>query len=191
MTSIDNKENWRIFVAIPLPVQPVKEALAAWSAGMKDRLEFSKWVDSRDYHITVQFLGDTSAELVPEICDHLTEKTKGTGPIHLQAQGCGIFGRPALPRVLWAGVDGELSKLGNLQKIVAESNRKFGFVPEDRPYNPHITLARKYREGHRLPPGLLEKDRPEFGAWDADALVIYRTRMRHLPMYEEVGRIPL
>lgn len=191
MTSNDINENWRIFVAVPLPAQPVKEALAAWSAGMKSRLEFSKWVDSRDYHITVQFLGDTTAGLVAEIRDHLAENAKGIGPIHLQAQGCGVFGRPANPRVLWAGVGGEMKKLEELQKVVAESNRKFGFVPEDRPYRPHITVARKYREDRRLPQGLLDGDRPEFGAWNADALVIYRTRMHQTPMYEEVGRFPL
>lgn len=186
----EKDEMWRIFVAIPLPV-PIKEALSAWCGEHKNRLAFAKWVDPEDYHITVQFLGDTPPNRVGEIGAGLSEATAAISPFSLEARRCGHFGRPAAPRVLWAGVEGALEPLRELQSRVVAANGKLGFTPEDRPYHPHITLARKYKEGSRFDPAILKDQAPEFGAWTVEAMVIYRTRMRMTPMYEEVARIPI
>ncbi|WMT42096.1 2'-5' RNA ligase family protein [Paenibacillus sp. D2_2] len=52
-------ENWRLFIAIPIP-SAVKQVIADWCEEQRDQLSFRKWVHQEDYHITVQFLGDTS-----------------------------------------------------------------------------------------------------------------------------------
>ena len=185
----EKDEMWRIFVAIPLPVQ-IKEALSAWCGEHKNRLAFAKWVYPEDYHITVQFLGDTPPNRVGEIGERLSEAAEGIRSFSLEARTCGHFGRPAAPRVLWAGVEGALEPLRELQQRVVAANEKLGYIPEDRPYHPHITLARKYKEGGRFDPAVLKDQTPGFGAWTVEAMVIYRTRMRMTPMYEEVARIP-
>ncbi|WP_334073601.1 MULTISPECIES: RNA 2',3'-cyclic phosphodiesterase [Paenibacillus] len=186
----EKDEMWRIFVAIPLPV-PIKEALSAWCGDYKNRLAFSKWVYPEDYHITVQFLGDTPPDRIEKIRDGLSEAAAGIRPFSLEFRNCGHFGRPSAPRVLWAGVEGDLEPLRELQNRVVVANKQLGYIPEDRSYNPHITLARKYKEGGRFDPAILKEKVPEFGAWTVDAMVIYRTRMRMTPMYEEVARIAL
>ncbi|RCX20537.1 2'-5' RNA ligase [Fontibacillus phaseoli] len=183
-------ESWRIFIAIPLP-EAIKQALSQWTEKQKGALEFVKWVNPADYHITVQFLGDVPRNRIDAIKQRLAETAKGLNGFCLHAKEIGIFGRASNPRVLWAGLDGELDKLQSLQRSVAEANRDLGFLPEDRPYNPHITLARKYKEERKLGPEPLNANPPDFGEWAVDAIVVYRTRMGKTPMYEEVFRAPL
>jgi 2'-5' RNA ligase len=44
--------------------------------------------------------------------------------------------------VLWAGLAGDLAALGDLQRAVTDATRPLGFVPEERPFAPHLTLGR-------------------------------------------------
>lgn len=180
-----NEEKWRLFIAIPLP-QEVKYKLEEWCSEQKTRLDFKKWVHTEDYHITVQFLGDLAPGRLDELLAALTRAAKGIGPLEMEAAGIGSFGRPASPSVLWAGVRGEVAGLESLHSRVTSENRALGFVPEERRFSPHITLARKFREGARLDPAVLQTQ-PDFGRWTADRLVIYRTHMHKRPMYEVVG----
>ncbi|WP_068787076.1 RNA 2',3'-cyclic phosphodiesterase [Paenibacillus phocaensis] len=180
-----NEEKWRLFIAVPLP-QEIKQKLDAWCKEQTARLQFKKWVHAGDYHITVQFLGDTSPGRLDDLTASIEQAAKGAAPLSLEAAGIGTFGRPASPSVLWAGVRGEVAGLERLHGRVTSENRALGFVPEERRFSPHITLARKYREGARLDPQALQV-LPEFGTWTADRLVIYRTHMHERPMYEVVG----
>ena len=181
-----NEDKWRLFIAVLLPPE-IKQKLETWCSEQKTRLDFKKWVHTEDYHITVQFLGDTAPGRLDELLAALTRAAKGIiGPLEMEAAGIGTFGRPASPSVLWAGVRGEVAGLESLHSRVTSENRALGFVPEERRFSPHITLARKFREGARLDPAVLQTQ-PDFGRWKADRLVIYRTHMHKRPMYEVVG----
>lgn len=187
LSNVGNVEKWRIFIAVPIPTD-IKLALADWCDERREEFRFQRWVHREDYHITMQFLGDTSPDRVDEIGAAIKRVISGIRPFSIEARGCGTFGRPDQPRVLWAGVDGEIRSLQQLQNNITQENRKLGFIPEDRPYRPHITLARKYREGSRFAADITELS-PRFGSWTVDALVIYRTQMNRQPMYEQIASI--
>lgn len=89
-------EKWRLFIAVPLPDE-VKNRLNDWCQKRQDELKFRKWVHPADYHITVQFLGDTPSSRVQAILEGLREAVSGIEPFQLEAAGIGAFGRPAQP----------------------------------------------------------------------------------------------
>lgn len=181
---------WRLFVAVPLPAS-VKDEMNAWVGGQREGLHFRKWVHPQDYHITIQFLGDTPANRIDELQESLKGAVCGVKPFELEAAGLGSFGRPASPSILWAGVRGDLSSLARLQDQVTKANQAMGYIPEERSFHPHITIARKYRENMRMNRELIQSDFPVFGGWMADSLVVYRTHMQKDPMYEPVVTISL
>ena len=185
-----NDEKWRLFIAVPLPLE-VKQKLEAWCREQQAFLPFKKWVHAGDYHITVQYLGDTSPKRLDEITASNERSAKGATPFGLQAMGIGTFGRPSSPSVLWAGVRGEVTELESLYSKVTSENRSLGFEPEERRFSPHITLARKFREETQIDPQSLQALSADFGHWTADRLVIYRTHMHERPMYEVVGTAEL
>lgn len=64
--------------------------------------------------------------------------------------------------------------------------QSFGFAPEDRPYRPHITIARKFQGNEKF--SLDEIGRgPDPIQWNVQELVLFRTNLQSIPMYETVG----
>jgi 2'-5' RNA ligase len=125
----------RLFIGIPLaPV--VVEELASLAERLKSPSDGLRWSAPAGWHITLQFLGKTTTEqyacLVPAL------RQIRLSPFAVQLEPPGFFDRAG---VFFAGV-GLSPRLVRLQELVVAATRPCGFVPEDRPYLPHITLAR-------------------------------------------------
>ena len=60
----------------------------------------------------------------------------------LSIHSLGAFPCLTAPRVLWAGVQGDLAPLLKLQTMLEVSLAARGFPKETRPFSPHLTLAR-------------------------------------------------
>ncbi|WP_028608792.1 RNA 2',3'-cyclic phosphodiesterase [Paenibacillus harenae] len=184
------EQTMRLFAAVPLPGTIAGE-LEEWARKQKSRLSFRKWVHPQDYHITLQFLGDTPASKTAALQTALGG-VRG-GAFRLSLNGAGTFGSPNAPRVLWAGVAGELERLIALHSAVANATGPLGFALEERPYAPHITLARTFSSGNAsapMPEGATA-DAPSGMQWEADRFVLMRTHMHASPMYEVIGEFPL
>ncbi|ANS74257.1 hypothetical protein AWM70_06390 [Paenibacillus yonginensis] len=180
---------WRVFAAVPLPGS-IKQRLAAWCKEEQSKHRFKKWVYHEDFHITVQFLGDINPAKVPEIQQALTTAATGITPFPVKLAGTGIFGRPVQPRVLWAAIREGNKELERLHAAVTANLAPLGFIPEERPYSPHVTLARQFLPGQLEAGANLQAVETEFGSWKADSVVLYRTRMGRQPMYEGVAEAP-
>ncbi|OKP82003.1 hypothetical protein A3844_24410 [Paenibacillus helianthi] len=188
----------RLFIAVNLPSLLCK-SLGKECSSLSATLNFAKWTHSEDYHITLQFLGDTPKPLIPDLLEALKEVSSTCKPFQLHLTEWGAFGRLEAPKVLWAGVSGEMDKLADLQKRVISATRPLGFIPEAREFKPHLTLARKYRD--TLPFSLerlsdlraqlpdVEEDIGTAG-WTVDGFLVYATRMHAIPMYEMIEKLP-
>ncbi|WP_054956585.1 RNA 2',3'-cyclic phosphodiesterase [Paenibacillus dakarensis] len=186
MHAANTEADMRLFIAVPLP-QVVSEHIQRWSQEIGKQMLFRKWVHPQDYHITVQFLGDVKSKNVDSILSSLQAAVVKQQTIELSLQGAGVFGLSSAPRVLWAGIAGETEKLGKLQQAVTTAMLPLGFKPEDRPYRPHITVARKYKGGSIA--AELINTGPEPVSWTTDKLVLFRTHMHSSPMYEILGEV--
>ncbi|HXG41345.1 MAG TPA: RNA 2',3'-cyclic phosphodiesterase [Dehalococcoidia bacterium] len=133
---------WRLFVALELP-PPVLEALASVQAALKAQgLEGLRWVRPQGIHLTLKFLGETPSSRLDELLRALEEAAAGTGPLRLSLAGLGTFAGRRGPRVLWVGLQGDLQRLAGLQRRVEENMSRLRFPREERPFSPHLTLAR-------------------------------------------------
>ncbi|MGN0046986.1 MAG: RNA 2',3'-cyclic phosphodiesterase [Eggerthellaceae bacterium] len=128
----------RTFIALELPEEfayEVAELSRSLSHGVKGR--FMK----RDtYHLTLAFLGDTTAEGVSAACDVL-DSLEGRGVIPLIPNGLGKFGRSA-DATLWLGLS-ERSELMSLAEDVRAGLQAQNAWFDPKPFKPHITLARR------------------------------------------------
>lgn len=189
----------RLFIAIPLP-QEEKKRLLPWMDEAQRLLPFKRWVHPEDLHITLQFLGEASAALLPQIKERLAGIGGETSPFSLTLTGTGTFGRRDFPRVLWAGLGGDLKSLTLLHDQIIPAMKELRFHPEERPYSPHLTLARHYKEEATPYPLLLERDGflPPFPAsqehplpFPVKEITLFRTHFGKSPMYETVAAFPL
>ena len=99
------------------------------------------WGRTEGIHLTLKFLGDVDAILIPEITEDLSRTDIPVCHINLCTTGCGAFPNFRKPRVLWIGVDGGESLL-ELQKSIDTRLSEFGFPPERRRFHPHLTVGR-------------------------------------------------
>lgn len=124
----------RLFVAVDLP-NAVKDQLEA----LRTPVPGARWVSRDQMHLTLFFVGET--ERVSAVKAAL--QPVHAAPFDLLLSGVGRFpaGSRRPPRVLWAGFAPQPALLA-LQAQVAAALTALGFPPDDRPYTPHLTLAR-------------------------------------------------
>lgn len=135
-------EQIRSFIAIELPDE-IKGSLARLRRELeRDEHTFIKWVGPGAIHLTLKFLGNISSKQVTQITKAIEEAARGISPFHLELAKLGAFPNMKQPRVLWVGIGGELDKLLGLQQNVDSTLTPLGFAREERPFAPHLTLAR-------------------------------------------------
>lgn len=131
----------RLFVGIEVP-EPSRREVRRRVDGVRDRLPRARWVGFDNVHLTLLFLGETAEAEVPALATKLREVFSRYPPLDLRLASGGTFptNRPA--RVVWVGVDAP-EDLTTLQADITQAAvEALGFEPEDRPYHPHVTLAR-------------------------------------------------
>ncbi|KEQ23969.1 RNA 2',3'-cyclic phosphodiesterase [Paenibacillus tyrfis] len=182
----------RLFIAVPAP-QAVIASAESWVLRLKDRFAFARWVHPQDLHLTLQFLGDVARDRIDRIAESVGQAAESTAPFSLHFQGLGVFGKPNAPSVLWAGVQGEVEKLGQLQRRIEDAMKTLGFAAENRPYKPHLTLARKFTGPVGSHTAMLDVALPDEWqtSWLVKEAVLYRSRLGSRPMYERIASFPL
>lgn len=125
----------RLFIGIPLPDDLVHQ-LSALSVRLQSKNDGLRWSNPESWHITLQFLGSTE----PERYNCITTQLRNLrhAPIPIELDDLGFFDRVG---VFFAGVSPTPGLL-SLQQRVTAATAPCGFIPETRPYHPHITLAR-------------------------------------------------
>ena len=101
-----------------------------------------RWVDPEAIHLTLKFLGDIDPALVEDVLLAMEQAASGSLPFHLHLNGLGVFPNQRQPRVLWAGLGGDLDVLGALQEKLETAMYGLNFPRERRTFSPHLTLGR-------------------------------------------------
>ena len=133
----------RLFIGIPLDAIVVAE-LAALAERWRAPSDGLRWSPPVGWHITLQFLGSTKLE--QKDCVTAALRRIRHAPFAIQLDPPGFFDRAG---VFFAGVQLSPELVALQQKVIAATT-PCGFVPEDRPYHPHITLARRRGAGAAL-----------------------------------------
>jgi len=104
-----------------------------------------KFVEPKNLHITMKFLGDVSEDRVNGIEDAISGAVKalkdsGSKPFKVSVEGLGYFGVPSHIKTLWVDT-GEGHE--ELVKLVGAMNAALDHIrKDDRKPKPHITLGR-------------------------------------------------
>jgi 2'-5' RNA ligase len=104
------------------------------------------WVTAERLHVTVRFIGHCNDVVGARIRGEL-EPSLPVRPFALAIQHLGAFPPKGTPRVIWAGLTGDLAALHAVERAVTERLTRVGIPPEDRPYSPHLTLGRVKEPG--------------------------------------------
>jgi 2'-5' RNA ligase len=174
----------RLFVALDIDTA-IRDRITEFREKMKAVAPRVRWVGPETFHVTLQFLGETSK--VDEIKSALA--TAKSGPVMLIFRGAGFFPTPQRARVFWVGIESD-EHLQTLVNRVGDTLAPLGFKREQEVYHPHLTLAREgsgrpqSKPGDRPAPGLQQvrtkleaMPLPEFGTMTAHEFILYQSTL--------------
>jgi 2'-5' RNA ligase len=189
--------NRRLFVALD-PPEPVRRRLAALAVELRRAAgraaDEIRWVEPEKIHLTVQFLGAVPEERVPAVEEAVRAAAAAARPLSLAVRGAGGFPNARRPRVVWAGLAGDVAPLAALAEDLGRRLAPLGFPPEERAFSPHLTLGRaRDRRGAPGMAGALARVAHGDGApWRAAELVLIESHLSPKgPRYEPVARFAL
>lgn len=177
-------ETLRLFAALELPPRVLAQLAAlaeTLQAGApKDAV---RWVRPEGVHLTLKFYGEVETKRLRELQAVLTEAATSADPLTFTLAGVGAFPNLMRPRVIWAGLAGDMAALKRLQAAVESASVRLGFAPEDKPFNPHLTLGRvnqplRPQEHGRLARVLEQAQTPPGEPFTLDALSLMRSELR-------------
>lgn len=130
----------RLFVAVDVP-QAVMDQLSVVVAPYRNRIPGARWTRGEGWHVTLKFLGATWPRLMENVRGAVTQAASETAPFESALTVVGAFPSAARARVLWAGMSDPEGRFPALAKLLNELLAEH-FEPEERPFSPHLTLAR-------------------------------------------------
>ncbi len=133
----------RVFCAIELPAE-VRARAVEHIARLRSVVPEvrASWERTEKLHITLKFLGEIAQDRAEALSGVASSATRNTPPFILALSGAGAFPPRGNPRILWLGIDDSSGALARLQSRLEEECESAGFAREERPFHPHLTLAR-------------------------------------------------
>jgi 2'-5' RNA ligase len=135
----------RLFIAINIPESLEKKIEDLLEQLRKDPSDI-KWVNPKDIHITLKFLGEVGQEDVERLKQSLRDIAERFKRFDVELSGVGGFPDRRYPRVIWIGVRaGET--LQALAREIEEAAFGIGIPKEARKFKAHLTLGRVRSKG--------------------------------------------
>jgi 2'-5' RNA ligase len=184
----------RAFFGLPVP-EAQRKQLDVYLAACAAKAPEFRWTPASNLHLTVRFVGYVESSVVEGIADHLAELRlagleRPLPGFEIEIGEVGTFKRGQLVRVVWLQVRAGAEPACELAAQVEAECGRAGLVPEARPFQPHLTLARARARDGAVLPSLLAP--PDLLPWHADELILYNSHLsRAGSVYEPLRRIRL
>ncbi|NTV48815.1 MAG: RNA 2',3'-cyclic phosphodiesterase [Geobacteraceae bacterium] len=170
----------RLFIAIEIPDE-LKKKISCLHVDIPG----ARWVPAEQIHLTLAFLGEVEEGAVELL---KTELALIHSPeFKLCFSGTGCFPGRHRPRVLWIGVEPH-PHLKKLAAMVREAVLACGIPQEERPFSPHITLARlKFPASRESGAFLDQPEKPKFTPFRVREFTLFQSRLTsqgavHIPI---------
>jgi RNA 2',3'-cyclic 3'-phosphodiesterase len=167
----------RLFVALEIP-STVRNNLAEFLKQLRALAPQPRWARPENLHVTLKFIGEVLPEKLGAIRAALAE-VHSESAVWIDFRGLGFFPDETRPRVFWVGMNAS-PNLKTLATDIDDSTQKLGIPRGQRPFLPHLTLARL--EPPRLPEklraALQENAAREFGSLRTNRFHLIESKLK-------------
>ncbi|MCI0639818.1 MAG: RNA 2',3'-cyclic phosphodiesterase [Gemmataceae bacterium] len=132
----------RTFIALDTG-KAIRDRLASLQGTLAQSGAEVKWVEKKNLHLTLLFLGEVEDRELIDVCRAVADVAGRHKPIELCIERAGCFPNPRRPRVLWVGVGKGAQEVCALHDDLEKPLLELGcYRREERQYTPHLTLGR-------------------------------------------------
>jgi len=166
----------RLFIGIPIYSETVFQVGETWKTNEKLNPEMLKWVNPKNWHVTLIFLGNTSVTAIPQLQTLIEHSFADIQAFRTNLRGMGVFPNSNSPKVLWLGIE-NLVALVPAQISLVELLKQNGFPLDNKPLKPHLTLARIKNSANRMAiDALIDRYQNfDFGSVIISTIVLYES----------------
>jgi 2'-5' RNA ligase len=167
----------RLFIAIEIP-QAIRSAFVSVLKEFRAIAPQVKWVRAENLHVTLKFLGETDSAKFGAL-QNVFSAIRSAEPVNVEFRGLGFFPNEKRPRVFWAGMEAS-ANLKGLAADIDQAAHRLGFPLEDRPFTPHLTLARFQPPGipSKLLQAIREKSEQVFGSLRTSEIHLVESKLK-------------
>lgn len=182
----------RTFIAVEVP-DAVKVRIAELENSLKGTGTDIKWVEPGNIHITMKFLGNIEPDQSAVVRDGLCAALDTIGPFDLKLERVGAFPDLNRPRVFWVSVDEGRDALTAMQHRIESELHRRGFVREERPFSPHLTIGRvRSPKGLAKLTGLIETTSFETDLFAVSRVAVVKSELKpDGPVYTVIDHVDL
>lgn len=196
----------RAFLAVEVSDE-IRTAILQVQHDIKERLaaHLSKeiriaWGQRDSFHLTMRFLGDMEKERIDPLREAMAKIRQSHPTIQIPLERIQAFPNVLKPRVLWVGpseswLQSEPAKrLVEFHQAIEACCHSFGFASDEKPFSPHLTLAR-IKTGERLVGPLLAQSgvyerSVSLGTMAVGPVVLIKSQLRPTgPVYTKLWEV--
>ncbi len=178
----------RLFFALDID-DAIRERITRFVDAVRNFAPDARWMQPESLHVTLKFIGEQPEVVAEKIKQPMTTLSVASTQIYFR--GYGFFPTAKSARVFWIGMEAG-PQLAALAAAIDEQMPPLGIPKEDRPFSPHLTLARgrgassaphqSKRDGanrafQRLQEKLAALPAPEFGTMTPREFFLYQSQL--------------
>jgi RNA 2',3'-cyclic 3'-phosphodiesterase len=178
----------RLFIALDID-EAIRQRITRFVEGVSGFAPDARWMKPESLHVTLKFIGEQNEAAVEPIKNALG--AIAIEPAEIRFCGYGFFPTAKSPRVFWIGIEAG-PQLAALAAAIDDQTTSIGIPKEDRPFSPHLTLARgsggsgsprhlkadaPNRIFQRLQEKLSARPAPEFGTMTPREFFLYQSQL--------------
>jgi len=182
----------RVFIAIDIG-EKIRKGLADLQTEMQSKVDIkksdAKWVNPKNIHLTLNFLGEIKDEQVVNVCNITRDVAGRHKSFELDVESVGYFGGKSA-KVLWVGIGKGRDNLLKLQKDIEEQLDLAGWPAEKREFSGHLTLCRIRNPKAGIKLAQMSEGYRDFkvGSMPAESVSVYQSQlMPSGPVYNVLG----
>jgi len=188
---MEQNSYFRGFLAVKIS-KSLEDEIRRYQESFKKENLGCKWVDPRNIHLTLNFLGNIEYKLAASITDNLSTLLKKIDPFVIKLGRVGVFPNVKRPSVFWIGTMFGGDNLKKIKEICDNAIVDFGFKKEGREFNPHFTIGRFKGPANTMRmEQILERDRSKvFGEFEVERVILFKSDLKaYGPEYSEFSLI--
>ena len=183
----------RTFLAFKISEEIRKhlEHLVAELSALDDSIT---WVKPQNMHVTIKFMGDVEESHISDIIEKVAPIVTRTPAFSLHCLGIGIFPNWKYPKVIWAGLSGEVDAPIALHNEIEAALADMGLKKDEREFRLHLTIGRTkgIRSGSSVAKRVEALEVIDFGSFNVSELTLFKSELgADGPLYTPVKKFEL
>jgi len=181
----------RAFIAIDVD-KTIRDEIQGFVKSINKCSTQVRWTEIHNIHLTIKFLGEITESKAFELKSVLGELIRQHQTFELIIKGTGCFPNLKTPKILWLGIE-RSEQLHKIHEQIEEICLSSGIGRQDKPFSPHITIARiKDNVPQEFTERIMKEKHRQWGILSVTEVLLMKSLLKpEGPIYSIYGRFPL